>query len=176
MLTAQHPVTRRTKAAYDHDGHVLTSPDRAAKRRRTEASYKDVPTVTSPHEKSIPPDANGPSQQHASDDIDSNLSELHAQLEAHPQHDGPGLENEAGSAETFDQLDADMTKAISDIIDHSERFELQCTMGAADNGGSPASKNMVFAKTGSRMKVESLPILDNLVSMRSRPRCPVLNY
>ena len=167
MLTAQHLATRSTKATHDLDGHTHTNPDRAAKRRRTETSYKDVTTVKSLYEESTLSDALGPSQQHASDDLSSSVNELRAQLKAHPQHDGPGPEDGAGSSETLDQLDADMTKTISDIIDHSDRFEQSCAMGAADNDGSSASKNMVFAKTGSRMKVESLPILDNLVRMRS---------
>ena len=81
----------------------------------------------------------------------------------HAQCDGPGLENGTGSAESFGQLDPGMTKAISDIIDHSERFEQYCAIGAAGNEGSLGMKSLVFARTGSRMKVESLPILDNLV-------------
>jgi hypothetical protein len=136
--------------------------DRAAKRRRTDTSQNNA-SIIDTIEASEGTDVVGSSQQPTSDDINTSLRELQAQLKAHPQHDGPSFEDGGASAEAFGQLDEDMSKAISDIIDHSERFEQYCAMGAAYDENSSGSKNLVFAKTGSRMKVESLPILDNLV-------------
>ncbi len=167
MLTSRHSGTRPTKATHDLDDRTHPSPDRAAKRRRTETSRKDVSVVNPPNGKSLPVDSLGPFEQSASEDVDGSLRELRAQLNAHPEHDGARFENGAPPAETFGQLDPEMTKAISNIIDHSERFEQCCAMGAAEDERSSGSKSLVFAKTGSRMKVESLPILDNLV--RSLP-------
>lgn len=94
----------------------------------------------------------------------ANLSELHEQLTAQAEDSGPSFENGTAATETSGQLDPDMTKATSDIIDHSERFEHYCAMSAADDVAATASKGLIFAKTASRMKIESLPILDNLVS------------
>lgn len=120
--------------------------------------------VNLPHEQPRPLDTLGASEQSSSDDVDNSLRDLGAQLEFHAQHDARSFENAPAPAESFGQLDPEMTRAISDIIDHSERFEQYCALGAAEDEGSATSKSLVFAKTGSRMKVESLPILDNLVS------------
>jgi hypothetical protein len=155
-------VTRSTKPTDDLTDRSHVPLDRAAKRRRTETSQSNASIINS-IEAAEGTEAEGPSQQPTSDDINTSLRELQAHLKAHPQHDGPAFEDGGASAETFGQLDADMSKAISDIIDHSERFEQYCAMGPADDEASSASKNLVFAKTGSRMKIESLPILDNLV-------------
>lgn len=56
----------------------------------------------------------------------------------------------------------DPSIVMSDIIGHSERLDNHAAISEANPS---ASKGMVFVKSGSRMKVESLPILDNLVSL-----------
>lgn len=70
----------------------------------------------------------------------------------------------------------EMAAVISNIIDHSERVEEQCTMSQqpsqrpAETNGSQASSNskgITFVKANSHLKVQSLPILDNLVSRKS---------
>lgn len=62
----------------------------------------------------------------------------------------------------------EMAAVISNIIDHSERVEEQCAMSQqpAETNGQQASSNkgLVFVKANSHLKVQSLPILDNLVS------------
>ena len=55
----------------------------------------------------------------------------------------------------------DLDAAISNIIGHSERLDAHALMSETNPS---ASKGLVYVKTGSRMKIESLPILDNLVS------------
>lgn len=57
-----------------------------------------------------------------------------------------------------------MTKAISDIIDHSERFEQYCAASAGNDVSLTEPKHVLFAQPGSRIRIESLSILDNLVS------------
>jgi len=174
-IDADTPIlgTRSTKTTDDLANQNHAPLDRAAKRRRTETSQSNA-SINS-IEATEGTEAVGSSQQPTSDDINTSLRELQAQLKVHPQYDGPGFEDAGASAEAFGQLDADMSNAISDIIDHSERFEQYCAMGAADDEASSSSKNLVFAKTGSRMKVESLPILDNLVRTILSENCGLHN-
>jgi protein TBF1 len=156
--------TRSSKTIHQPQDQTSTPSDRAAKRRRTESSNRDASIVKLIHGDSLPVDTDGADQQLIPEDTNADLSELRSHLKAHVEQDGPSHENGLAPTETFGQLDPDMTKAISDIIDHSERFEQYCAMSVADDAVAVASKGLVFAKTGSRMKVESLPILDNLVS------------
>ena len=67
--------------------------------------------------------------------------------------------------DTVTQMGHEMATVISNIIDHSERVDQYCAMNAANETSQGSSKGLVFVKTGSRMKVESLPILDNLVNI-----------
>lgn len=60
----------------------------------------------------------------------------------------------------------DLDAAISNIIGHSERLDAHALMSETNPSNS---KGLVYVKTGSRMKVESLPILDNLVSSNAQP-------
>jgi hypothetical protein len=163
LLTAFNPGTGLSKVTHYPDDQTYAPADRAAKRRRTETLNKDTSSADAPNGE-LPSHPGGANELPASQKIDDSLRDLTAQSTAHSQQDGPSFENGAASADTFSQLDPDMTKAISDIIDHSERFEQYCAIGASDDAESPGSKGLVFAKTGSRMKVESLSILDNLVS------------
>jgi hypothetical protein len=160
MLTPPYPGTRSSKATHDLDDQIHSTHERPVKRRRIESSQNDGSSIKHPMEDSAAVDA--PDQP---DDIDTDLKDLHTQLIAHSQLDGPEFKSGAApTEETTGQLNPEMARAISDIIDHSERFEQYCAMGAADEDALSGSKSLVFAKTGSRMKVESLPILDNLVS------------
>lgn len=168
MLTTRDLATRSSKATHELEEQSHVSTDRAAKRRRTETSQNHAAVVNLPPEQSIPSDTPGGYEEPSTDDINASLRELRTQLQVHTQHDGARSENGTAPAETFSQLDPEMKKAISDIIDHSERFEQYCATDTADDDGSQGSRALVFAKTGSRMKVESLPILDNLVRTSSR--------
>ena len=60
-------------------------------------------------------------------------------------------------------LDATTIGTVDKIIDHSERVGLHYAINAADASPRAGPTGLVFVKTGSRMKIESLPILDNLV-------------
>lgn len=168
-LIGRHLGTRSSKATHDLENQASASSDRPAKRRRTETSKRDASPVELA-EQQAPPDVLGSGE---SDDVDASLRELRAQLKVHSEEDDQNRASGLAPAESLSQLDADMTKAISDIIDHSERFEQYCATSATDDEAHSGPKSLVFAKTGSRMKVESLPILDNLVrnTFLTEPRC-----
>lgn len=88
------------------------------------------------------------------------------------QDDKPShIETPAESAvapEPNQDIDTDIATVISSIMNHAERVEEQCAIGQqqlADNSGQLAPKGMVFVKANSHLKIQSLPILDNLVSI-----------
>lgn len=62
----------------------------------------------------------------------------------------------------------DVAAVISNIIGHSERVEEQFAASQKEkqetnDAGAPASKGVVYLKANSHLKIQSLPILDNLV-------------
>ncbi|KAF4238517.1 hypothetical protein CNMCM6805_006365 [Aspergillus fumigatiaffinis] len=73
--------------------------------------------------------------------------------------------------DTNPELD-DMASVISSIMNHAERVEEQCAMGQqqlttatttpATPADQPAPKGLVYVKANSHLKIQSLPILDNL--------------
>lgn len=88
------------------------------------------------------------------------------------QDDKPShIETPAESAvapEPNQDIDTDIATVISSIMNHAERVEEQCAIGQqqlADTSGQSAPKGMVFVKANSHLKIQSLPILDNLVSI-----------
>lgn len=92
-----------------------------------------------------------------------------------PAENGPSQsENSAESAvapETGTDLDTDMATVISSIMNHAERVEEQCAVGeqqlGEDTSSQEAPKGLVFVKANSHLKIQSLPILDNLVRLLS---------
>ncbi|KAL4890170.1 telomere repeat binding factor-domain-containing protein [Aspergillus ambiguus] len=73
-------------------------------------------------------------------------------------------ENTTTTEENQD-IDPEMASVISSIMNHAERVEEQCAIGqqqTADTSSQPAPKGMVFVKANSHLKIQSLPILDNL--------------
>lgn len=92
-----------------------------------------------------------------------------------PAENGPSQsENSAESAvapEMGTDLDPDMATVISSIMNHAERVEEQCAVGeqqlGEDTVSQEAPKGLVFVKANSHLKIQSLPILDNLVRLLS---------
>ena len=88
-----------------------------------------------------------------------------------PAENGPSQsENSAESAvapETGTDIDSDMATVITSIMNHAERVEEQCAIGEQQLGqdapNQEAPKGLVFVKANSHLKIQSLPILDNLV-------------
>ncbi|GAD97129.1 MYB DNA binding protein [Paecilomyces variotii No. 5] len=66
----------------------------------------------------------------------------------------------------------DVAAVISNIIGHSERVEEQFAASQQEkqetnDAGAPASKGVVYLKANSHLKIQSLPILDNLSHQQS---------
>lgn len=81
------------------------------------------------------------------------------------QVEGP-TENATAQAPNSD-IATDMATVISDIMNHSGRVEEQYALGQQqlqDGTGQTAPTGLVYIKANSHLKVQSLPILDNLVS------------
>jgi hypothetical protein len=144
-------VTRSRKAKALSEQESNSPLERAAKRQRTESSNKPASTVDLAHDGSRPENDGGKEQGLSSEDNASS-----EQPKAQSEHGSGSHDPGVHQGDAVPQLDPNMTKTISDIIDHSERFEQYMEL--------LESNDPVFAKTGWRMKVESLPILDNLVS------------
>jgi hypothetical protein len=85
----------------------------------------------------------------------------------HGAHDTP--------TETHDDsgLNADVATMISEIMDHTERQEQTVAMGPQEIPPSnefSGARGFAFLKAKSHLKIQSLPILDNLVSGKN-PIC-----
>ncbi|KAE8149148.1 telomere repeat binding factor-domain-containing protein [Aspergillus avenaceus] len=81
-----------------------------------------------------------------------------------PSHiEAPG--ESAVAPEANQDIDTDIATVISSIMNHAERVEEQCAIGQqqlVESSGPSAPKGMVFVKANSHLKIQSLPILDNL--------------
>lgn len=82
-------------------------------------------------------------------------------------HDTP-----TGAATTQDgngDINPDVASIISEIMDHTERQEQTVAMGPQEIPPSnefPGARGFAFLKANSHLKIQSLPILDNLVSSK----------
>lgn len=69
-------------------------------------------------------------------------------------------------------INQDVSTLISDIMDHTERQEQTVSLGPQEippSGEFPGARGYAFLKANSHLKIQSLPILDNLVSLRPTP-------
>ncbi|RAK99035.1 putative MYB DNA binding protein (Tbf1) [Aspergillus ibericus CBS 121593] len=67
--------------------------------------------------------------------------------------------------ESSADIDSDMATVISSIMNHAERVEEQVVIDQqqlVDTASASPPKGMVFVKANSHLKIQSLPILDNL--------------
>jgi hypothetical protein len=65
------------------------------------------------------------------------------------------------------EINPDVATIISEIMDHTERQEQTVAMGPQELPPSnefPGARGFAFLKANSHLKIQSLPILDNLVS------------
>lgn len=81
----------------------------------------------------------------------------------HSTHDTP-----TGAANNHDtsDLNPDVATIISEIMDHTERQEQTVAMGPQElppSNDFPGARGFAFLKANSHLKIQSLPILDNLV-------------
>lgn len=67
-------------------------------------------------------------------------------------------------------INPDVTSLISEIMDHTERQEQTVSLGPQEippSGDFPGARGFAFLKANSHLKIQSLPILDNLVSQHA---------
>ncbi|GAB1214544.1 hypothetical protein ATERTT37_003708 [Aspergillus terreus] len=144
----------------DNDGSV--SPP--SKKRRLDSEPQDLPA---------PPQQAGLGESAPGDQIEEELaSALGSGVMDTVEHQSDlknPIETPAETAMTTEgaqDIDPEMASVISSIMNHAERVEEQCAIGqqqAADTTTSqPAPKGMIFVKANSHLKIQSLPILDNL--------------
>lgn len=65
-------------------------------------------------------------------------------------------------------INPDVASIISEIMDHTERQDQTVAMGTQELspvGEFPGARGFAFLKANSHLKIQSLPILDNLVSL-----------
>lgn len=63
-------------------------------------------------------------------------------------------------------VNPDVASLISEIMDHTERQEQTVSLGPQEvppSGDFPGARGYAFLKANSHLKIQSLPILDNLV-------------
>ncbi|EAW13019.1 putative MYB DNA binding protein (Tbf1) [Aspergillus clavatus NRRL 1] len=149
----------------DEDGSV--SP-RASKKRRIESESETL---------LLPPSTSEFTDQVPGHEIEEELSSaLGAGImdTVERQHDGQiqivDSARNPGAPEANSDLD-DMASVISSIMNHAERVEEQCAIGhqqltapttTTTTPDQAAQKGLVYVKANSHLKVQSLPILDNL--------------
>lgn len=78
----------------------------------------------------------------------------------------------AGPQKGEPTTNAHVSSLISDIMDHTERQEQTVSLGPQEippSGEFPGARGYAFLKANSHLKIQSLPILDNLVCLRPVP-------
>ncbi|KAI9376387.1 telomere repeat binding factor-domain-containing protein [Aspergillus egyptiacus] len=146
---------------------------RASKKRRLETDPEDEakPQPQEQHQQQPPQPQHQP-MSGAGDQIEEELaSALGAGVVASVEPTDPknGHIEQIGQSpvaqEQDTSLSSDVATVISNIMNHSERVEEHCAMGPQqlpEIGGRQPPKGMVFVKANSHLKIQSLPILDNL--------------
>lgn len=159
----------------ENDEHGSISP-RASKKRKIEPEDDDTPFSTQPTR--LPHDTAG---NQIEEELASALGAGMVDPNERPAENGPSQsENSAESATapgTGTDIDTDMATVISSIMNHAERVEEQCAMGeqqlSEDTSNQEAPKGVVFVKANSHLKIQSLPILDNLVWLCDLKSIPI---
>ena len=151
-----------SKASLHHSSNLDTSvSEPPAKKRRADVSNGNK-TSQGDQQDGIPIDGAAellPIVQDLSDDAPERSLQA-----AEPRfQDAQSTIPDQAASNSPSQLGPGLSKAASEILDESAQLQQYAAMGAAAGAALNASKNMAPGKTGSRMRVESLPILDNLV-------------
>ena len=79
--------------------------------------------------------------------------------------DHPPADTSTSLPDENPNVSPDVASLISDIMDHTERQEQTVAMGPQEippQGDFPGAKGFAFLKANSNLKIQSLPILDNL--------------
>lgn len=147
---------------------------RASKKRRTESGADDT------HVASEPPTAADeiPGNQ-IEQELASALGAGYVDAVERPDDGSVKVENSVEnppSQTNNSTMDPDMAAVISNIMDHAERVETQVSMGQqqiSENTENPPK--LMFVKANSHLKIQSLPILDNLVGLPLEILCGCVN-
>lgn len=138
----------------------------ASKKRRTESRADDT-QVTS----ETPTAADQIPGNQIEQALASALGAGYVDSVERPEDDTVKVENsvETPAEQEHDStMDPDMATVISNIMDHAERVETQAAMGQqqlAENTDTDNPPKLMFIKANSHLKIQSLPILDNLVGL-----------
>ncbi|KAJ5159938.1 uncharacterized protein N7482_006942 [Penicillium canariense] len=147
----------------DEDEHG--SPPAAKKRRMGSVPDDDL---------AIDPQFQGSDQHGPGHKFEEELATALAEGTAHAlpptdgTHDNLGSDPSAAATTAQDassNSNPDMNSIISEIMDHTERQEETVAMGPQEippSGDFPGAKGYAFLKANSHLKIQSLPILDNL--------------
>lgn len=153
----------------------------AAKKRRTDAGPEDEISIDPQFSTS---DLHGPGHK-IEEEIANALAEGNSHVmsqgnNTHEKHvsespappalaqDGTANTNSDSNINPSSNSHPDVSSMITDILDHTERQEQTVAMGPQEipsSGDFPGAKGYAFLnlKANSHLKIQSLPILDNLV-------------
>lgn len=150
--------TEKTIHALENEGEP--SSPRASKKRRLDDGSDAPPDPQ--------PGLTGESADNQSDrDLVAALTEAVGQSDEN--HAGGAASTSPAVAASNTSAAPDVASMISDIMDHTERVEQHVAMGPqpmVDSNGQ-ATTGLVCLKANSHLKLQSLPILDNLVRASS---------
>ncbi|KAJ6036871.1 hypothetical protein N7540_001150 [Penicillium herquei] len=136
----------------DHEEHG--SPP-AAKRRRTGSPSGDLSL-------DFPEEHHGPGhkiEQELATALGESIVDTMGPAD-HTHHPQPGTAHDENP-----NVNPDVASIINEIMDHTERQEQTVAMGpqeVAPSGDFPGAKGFAFLKANQHLKIQSLPILDNL--------------
>lgn len=136
------------------------------KKRRTDSGFGDSPDVKEetdiapedPIEQTLVAALNPPTVEPAAEPIDDqpteNITENNTESSA-----------ENNSSESTEAPDPEVAAVFGNIIDRAERLEEQYALDQlpAESTEQSPNKNVTFVKASLSLKIQSLPILDNLV-------------
>jgi hypothetical protein len=132
------------------------------KKRRTDSGFGDSPDVKEetdiapedPIEQTLVAALNPPTIETVAEPIDDQPVESNAEINA-----------EKNSSEPTEAPDPEVAAVFGSIIDRAERLEEQYALDQlpAESSEQSPNKSVTFVKASLSLKIQSLPILDNLV-------------
>lgn len=132
-----------------------------AKRRRTGSASADI---SIPH--AFSEEQHGPGHK-IEEELATALGEGMADTLEPNDHSQIDQTQLNATQEDTSHVNPDVASIISEIMDHTERQEQTVAMGPQEvppSGDFPGVKGYAFLKANSHLKIQSLPILDNLVN------------
>ena len=147
------------------------SPPAAKKRRTNSASFPDD-SIDHALSRSDQHGPNGENEKELATMLDKSVVDAPGPTDGMQGNSGQqndSSENAVNGSSNADSTSADVALMISKIMDHTERQEQTVAMGPQEipaSGDFPGARGYPFLKANSNLKIQSLPILDNLVCHR----------